>query len=196
MWFSRFANVKPIQLVQIQRIEDLFKQIKGIPSLHEVDKISILNTFLIMFPLSIACSIRVKDVNANFKPEYIIPQLLLQYISTNPHIDGITYLSTLIDYRKINDVPSYNYVFPVKNIAKEGFCSTLIGKFHLTSPTSLEMEELLNHYQYTKFNDNDESLLNAYIEIIDGEKSLYHNTAFGRLEKSLKNRSIEGIFNI
>lgn len=34
-------------------------------------------SYLIIWPLMAACSVRVKNTTNTFKPEYIIPQLLL-----------------------------------------------------------------------------------------------------------------------
>ncbi|MFW1494652.1 hypothetical protein ACEV9S_24505, partial [Vibrio parahaemolyticus] len=49
------------------------------------------------WPLIAACSIRVKNPSDNFKPEYIIPQLLLQWARDYKSIDGIRYTSTHIE---------------------------------------------------------------------------------------------------
>lgn len=49
-----------------------------------------------MWPLIAACSIKVKHREDSFKPEYIVPQLLLQWIRNNQEIDGIRFSSTHI----------------------------------------------------------------------------------------------------
>ncbi|PDZ86278.1 hypothetical protein COO00_19785 [Bacillus toyonensis] len=54
-------------------------------------------SYLIIWPLMAACSVRVKNTTDTFKPEYIIPQLLLQFIRYNGFFDGVSYFSTKVD---------------------------------------------------------------------------------------------------
>jgi hypothetical protein len=138
--------------------------------------------------LAIACSIKVKFPFGNFKPEYIIPQLLLQYISKKDGIDGLKFPSTRIDYSKLTQVKGYNYVFPVKTIDRVGFCKVLKQTFHCTEPTSLELEEIINNpigisHSSGPLHDGRE------IELINGIKSKYSRTSFGKIEYRLLNRN-------
>jgi hypothetical protein len=41
----------------------------------------------VCWPLIAACSIKVKNPGANFKPEYVVPQLILQWITDETRID-------------------------------------------------------------------------------------------------------------
>ncbi|MFH4351795.1 hypothetical protein WAJ70_22165, partial [Acinetobacter baumannii] len=54
-------------------------------------------SYLIIWPLMAACSVRVKNTTNTFKPEYIIPQLLLQFIRYDEFFDGVSYFSTKVD---------------------------------------------------------------------------------------------------
>jgi hypothetical protein len=94
---------------------------------------------ILLWPLLVACSIRVLEPFNPFKVEYIIPQLVLQWItSEKSDIDGIRYFSTHIDYETTTTHFSSNYAFPAKTNADMGFCSHLMGKFQMTEPLSWE----------------------------------------------------------
>lgn len=93
-----------------------------------------INCFL-LWPLVMASSFRTKHPNSNFHEEYIIPSLLLQWITfKNNNIEGIKYLSTKLENYK-TPKRGINYVFPPKNTEEDyDFCSKLQGQFHLTNP--------------------------------------------------------------
>jgi hypothetical protein len=182
LWFTRFVNSRPLNVVQIQRIEDFLLVVE---QLNPEWQITYLLRYLVTFPIALACTVKVKD-NGVFKPEYIIPQMLLQYVSQNPEIDGIQFPSSKVDYSKLDGVKAYNFVFPVKSIAKSGYCPNLVDTFHLSEPTSLEIEEILYN---PKHNSGTwmSGLLTSYdkIELVSGEAVHYQHTSFGRIEQSL-----------
>jgi hypothetical protein len=102
----------------------------------------VITAYIVCWPLIAACSIRVDSEAGPFFPEYIIPQLLLQWVTKDPEVDGIRYFSTrslLQDYY-INA----NCVFPAREIQPKGYCSHLKKKFHLTTPISWEILQMLN----------------------------------------------------
>lgn len=188
LWFARLTNTRDLKIIQIQRIEDFLKELNGI---NQDLQLTFLLRYLITFPLTIACSIKVKNPTGNFKPEYIIPQLLLQYISRNDKIDGIKFLSTKVDYSKLHNVDAYNYVFPVKTIAKKGFCIVLSDLFHSTEPTSLELEEIIyNPTTHPMVIGGGTPSDTREIELVEGQKSYYSTTSFGKIETSLKIRNV------
>jgi len=186
LWFSRIENTAELNVIKIQRFEDLLNEIEHISD--ESDKLSHLCRYLIIYPLIIACTVKVNDQKNNFTPQYIIPQLLLQYIAKfkdgDERIDGIMYLSSQVDYTKINGVKSYNYVFPVKASLKNGFCGELSKKFHISEPTSLEIEEIIHNPIYPGTSTREDEPPES-IELTNGIKSIYFNMSFGRLEQSL-----------
>jgi len=187
LWFSRIENKEELKVIKIQRFEDLLDEIEKMDN-GDNDKLNHLCRYLIIYPLIIACTIKVKDQKNNFTPQYIIPQLLLQYIATfkdaDERIDGIMYLSSQVDYSKINGVKCYNYVFPVKTSLKKGFCDQLSKTFHISEPTSLEIEEIIHNPKYpgTHVHQGDST---DSIELSNGIKSIYADMSFGRLEQSL-----------
>ena len=186
LWFSRIENTAELNIIKIQRFEDLIGEIENISD--DTDKLSHLCRYLIIYPLIIACTVKVNDQKNNFTPQYIIPQLLLQYIEkfkdAVERIDGIMYLSSQVDYTKVNGVKSYNYVFPVKASLKNGFCKKLSKTFHISEPTSLEIEEIIHNPIYPGASTREDEPTES-IELTNGIKSIYFNMSFGRLEQSL-----------
>jgi len=187
LWFSRIENKEVLRVIKIQRFEDLLDEIEKMDN-GDDEKLSHLCKYLIIYPLIIACTVKVKDQKNNFTPQYIIPQLLLQYIATfkdaGERIDGIMYLSSQVDYSKINGVKCYNYVFPVKTSLKNGFCDQLSKTFHISEPTSLEIEEIIHNPKYPEAFIQEGNSTDS-IELSNGIKSIYANMSFGRIEQSL-----------
>jgi len=93
----------------------------------------------ICWPLFAACSVHVKHPGDPFIPEYVIPQLLLQWIRTEPGFDGIRYFSTRIAQYVDDPRPASNYVFPVKGSRASGFCCQLSKKLILSRPMSWQI---------------------------------------------------------
>lgn len=186
LYFSRFSNQKKLKVIKIYRLDDLQKDLGPV---HPLLQNTYLLRYMALFPLFIACSVRTKEAGT-FKPEYIIPQLLLQYITQDEEVDGIMFPSTKVDYTKIDGVGAYNYVFPVKKTAKAGFCSDLVTNFQMTEPTSIELETLLS---YANPVIRDSSFVNPIpgnLSLFEGENHLYLRTAFGRLEETLLKRPL------
>ncbi|XKK24375.1 hypothetical protein HFP65_23785 [Bacillus sp. CB62A.1] len=82
---------------------------------EELNEPNEIISYIIIWPLMAACSVRVKYIEDTFKPEYIIPQLLLQFIRQSNFIDGVSYFSTKIDYYSVETASLYrNFAFPVR----------------------------------------------------------------------------------
>ncbi|MGD1063899.1 MAG: hypothetical protein ABR860_11620 [Terracidiphilus sp.] len=95
----------------------------------------------ICWPLFAACSVRVKHRGNPFVPEYVIPQLLLQWIQSEPDFDGVRYFSTQVAQYVDDPRPAANYVFPVRTSSQTGFCEELSRKFLLSRPMSWQILE-------------------------------------------------------
>ena len=192
LWFSRLQNSKPIKITEILLINDALEKINAKNEKSRIKIIHLLR-YLIYFPITIACTIKVKH-NGSFKPEYIISQMLLEYVLKNEEIDGIKFPSTKIDYNQISNIDCYNYIFPVKTNKKEGVCDKLTAYFNMTDPTSIEMLELLNNpakpvtYIYSEQKNTKQT-----IELVKDEKLFYLNTSFGKVEYELKKKRIKTI---
>ncbi|WP_142309219.1 hypothetical protein, partial [Bacillus pseudomycoides] len=148
-----------------------------------------ITTYILLWPLMAACSIRVKYKNDTFKPEYIIPQLLLQFIRQTDSIDGISYFSTKIDRYSLEISEVYrNFAFPVQKKQKEGLCPILKDKFEVTDAVPWQMFELYKNSRFCLPYDIEEDK-RYEIEFIDGMSLLYTSTDFYKLENFLKSKS-------
>ncbi|EAT8288388.1 hypothetical protein E9347_05200 [Salmonella enterica] len=96
---------------------------------------------LIAWPLVLACNYSKRHDYASFHQEYIIPNLLMQWISSdkNKDISGISYRSTKILNQKNNGI-GLNIIIPPKmeTVPPDtiGHCPTLKRTFSMTNPVS------------------------------------------------------------
>ena len=95
-------------------------------------------SFLVFYPLIVACSQKVREPNMPFKPEYIITQHLFQVIRLHNNvieIDGITYTSTKYDDVLFTNDSRRNFVMYILDSVKEkGYSEELAKKFISTKP--------------------------------------------------------------
>lgn len=145
--------------------------------------------YLMTWPLIAACSIKVKDYSDTFKPEYIIPQLLLQWVRNTGEIDGIKYNSTHIDKTALLDEGDlYNLVLPVKENKDEGYCSHLTSLFEITETISKQLLEYSTGGQTFLYRKEELDKINKKIptlEIIKGRKFPYSYSVLGQMELTL-----------
>lgn len=194
-WFSRLQNQKSIVLLDLR-----------IPL-----KEKFLNEpfyYVKLLPFIITCMMPVKDYKAVFKPEYIFPQLLLEWVISRKNYDGIYYTSTHKDKEFVYPIDkSYNLVIPVKNpLQATGFCPNLKDAFYISKPVNYEIENLkrpfpTNAGSYSIDPNNiPEDMILALNEEINKETysendlkivENYICSDFGNLEKALLNRSVE-----
>lgn len=85
------------------------------------DKRNVLTNYICCLPLMIACYADVQYASSIFKPEYIIPQSLVQYMrSKGTDNICICYLSTKDKMSKLEKPFHLNYAFPLPRIANIG----------------------------------------------------------------------------
>jgi hypothetical protein len=138
------------------------------------------------FPLVLACSVRVNNHDDVFKPEYIIPQMLLQWITTNSIFKGINYTSSHIDTTDSNYRHSFeNYVIPAKTSNNE-YCKKLTRMFRMSEPLSEKVNDLVSD----PFDDVGliSDYKNMHIHSLkkdDGYQLEYNRTRFAALERAL-----------
>lgn len=154
------------------------------------------------YPLIIACSVKVKDSNALFKPEYSIPQLLMEYIINNnvnhkveDRISGIYYTSVF----KNNDFgygidKLENIVVPVQSpLTSKKYCRKLCQMFSLSKPTCDEIEQIKSGGYATFEYDSENSILNIHQGgMVEG----YEYSSFGYLEKRLNDENLFPLYPI
>ena len=123
-------------------------------------------------PMILCSSLPVLHPEEDFKPEYIIPQLLMQCLvrynkESDKAIDGIKYDSihkydgkSFYDYKEKGMASIYeNFVFPARQFSDEGHCPFLSKLFHLGCSDSFARYEL-EEYDSTK--SKEESLGTKY----------------------------------
>lgn len=182
-------NIHEFRSVRI-KLKKTIKYVNLVPPIIEGELNDIkYYRYIILWPLIFACSIKIKEYEHPFKPEYIFPQLLLQYIRNNNNIDGLCYWSTCVKENPLIFKGMHeNFVLPVKTNNLSGLCPILCDKFEITEPVSFQMFEfsgLLHNFAYNP-NVLDFENMNEDIEIIPGEKIKYVHTIFGKLEYYLQ----------
>jgi hypothetical protein len=112
--------------------------VKGMPHLFEgdTDETMMILGNVACWPLIAACSVRVPDRNAPDRPEYLVPQLVLEWVANTHDFHGIRYFSTHYSEYPENPKTYMNYVFPSRSIAASGYCADLCRFFELTDPIS------------------------------------------------------------
>lgn len=132
---------------------------------------------VVCWPLLAACMTQAHDNAAPFKPEYIIPQLLLQWVTQETSWAGIRYFSTKVGNPANADLGS-NLVLPVQTLAETGLCPTLVGLFEVTSPWNWETALSVNVPMSPT--DNKGNIEPAHDAFVD-----YAATQFWRIESML-----------
>lgn len=140
LWISGYRSQNNFKLLNLAYdLDTILNQLEK----KEIDSEQFINYFL-LWPLVMASSFQVKYPTAPFHEEYIIPSLLLQWITfKNKNIVGLKYISTKLENY---DFPSFgiNYVFPPIDITDEyDFCPILKDRFKLTNPLSWELMSIL-----------------------------------------------------
>ena len=156
-------------------------------------------SYIVLWPLLFACSITVKHPDGAFKPEYILPQLLLQWITEEGKFDGVIYFSTHVkDISKAATFATSNIVVPTKEMSNNGHCRTLCDIFRITNPVSWDLLTSINAGDSMPM----ESLPYFSVEFVRGVEECYAKTQFGlnqiklgRLAMDLKRRYHDGDHN-
>jgi hypothetical protein len=134
----------------------------------------------VCWPLLAACSIKRRHGNSPFIHEYIVPQLVLQWITHSNVHDGIRYFSVKVDAYMDNPAMPCNYVFPARQFAAQGHCPILRQKFEMSVPLSWQLIErmAMPHGMGAVMPVHG----NSHIELVQGNPIQYVNTPFGMIE--------------
>ncbi|QYF82353.1 hypothetical protein KY492_26010 [Brevibacterium sp. PAMC21349] len=146
--------------------------------------INSIKGYVVIWPLIAACSIKVTNKNDAFKPEYIIPQLLLQWVRITKNYDGIIYFSVASKLLTRSNFHLYlNYAIPVKTKGLNGHCETLKESFWVTDAVPWQVFKLYKDSGLGFIIDTKQAV---EFEMIPKTKILYHKTDFAKLESFLK----------
>jgi len=188
-------NINDFQAVRLNAVEPL-KIIDLSPPQKDEEDPYLLYKFLMIWPLIFSSSVKVRNYEDEFKPEYIIPQLLLQWVRERAEIDGICYQTTHIDFSNtLSEGEFLNVVLPVKENKSRGLCNSLKQKFEMTDSTSIQLNQCSTGGM-TFISGDDETLRMKIkkIELIKDRTSPYSYSLFGDLESvltSMKSKKIK-----
>ena len=102
---------------------------------NKKENIEFIYKYLRTFPIIFACSIVSLKKDYPFKPEYVFPQLVMQWIHRNIHkIKGIMYFSCVYDDDDLSQTVGYNIAMPATNFNSEGYSETLLSLFKIKEP--------------------------------------------------------------
>ena len=180
--FTACISVYDLSLPSINDIEmwSMFEQ-SGMMGISE----QYLRQILLKLPLILACMVKVAKPKDSFKPEYIIPQLFMEWVieeknkSDTRKIHGIAYTSVQkSDDFGFDPEKSINYVFPAFPPFKGNYSEELCKRFQLTEPTCDELERAKCPYQPVWKSEN--------MSPDEERKYNYRISTFGHLEARLK----------
>lgn len=162
-----FKVEKPMKLLDMRLLQKID------PGEREMYNIRLL-------PYILASSIKVHEEGATFKPEYIIPQLILHSVIKSNAYDGVIFTSTRRDMQcnKSNIGIYDNLAIPVISNKAKGYCQELASHFYASMPAYYE-------YEYLK------GLIHCDSPINGGQK--YKDTVFYSLEEIVKNKHFDKI---
>lgn len=150
---------------------------------------------VLFFPLTIASMVQVKNNWDTYKPEYLIPQLLIEWVishnrdkkESEDEILGIMYTSAQKnDDFNFPDASYDNFAIPVLTpLSSKKYCERIKGIFHLTAPTYYDLEVLRNSEpaNYGTFGSDEEQQKEYNLE----------SSRFGTMETFLSDKPLETI---
>jgi hypothetical protein len=147
--------------------------------------LSFLKSYAYCWPLIAACSIKREQRIGSFVPEFIVPQLLLQWVAQEGRVDGIRYFSVRTPTHGHHLHAHSNCVFPVKTVSREGHCAELRRVFALTEPLSWEALTAINFGIPSAITNKDPNAF-APIQLNRDLDLQYSQTDFFHIEKKLE----------
>lgn len=125
-----------------------------------------------MYPILIACMVRVKFPSAPFKPEYIMPQLMMKLVRDHgKYFQGTVYMSNKIPANSVLfNITSRNLVVCVYNtLCKFGYDKSLAAKMMMTDIITLTQEQVDSSISY------DGKLYRVNLESLVSSVKKYHD---------------------
>ena len=111
-------------------------------------------SLFVMYPLLMACMVRVKNPSAPFKPEYLMPQMMTKLVREHGSLfRGIVYMSNKIpESASLESFSSRNFaVLTHNNICLKGHDKDLAERMRMTDIQTITREQVR---ESVKFEDN------------------------------------------
>ena len=183
---SSFESARSVKFLNFAYSLETLKHNNDLEALFENDihSLNVQKAYLVFFPLLLACSYNRAHTNASFHAEYIVPNLLLQWINKEKsQVKGISYFSTKTKQLRHHDI-GINFVFPPDTVAPQnkGYCPFLKENFKLSKAISWQLldaikenkfahnfppqftddieEDFIKNYKHTKFHEAEHKLSN------------------------------------
>lgn len=141
--FSKFQVNYETKLGPNFRIVDLSMQVNDVVDMlgegcDEDTALKFIIGYLMRLPIQLACSFIRIDRNSSFSVEYVIPQIVMQWVKENissQAVVGIKYKSCA---NKLCSQLGNNYVFPTSGLSENqnDFCPVLSNSFIMTLPVN------------------------------------------------------------
>lgn len=137
---ASFTNKRPLYFADLVPLNVLLSDIKKGKTVYPSLTLNKMYfDYACIYPLILACHSKIKykssyNGEVQFRSEYIIPQLLMQWYREKEIIlDGIRYLSCTSDMRfPRSRFSKFNYVVPVLETGEKGYCNCLKNIFNVT----------------------------------------------------------------
>jgi hypothetical protein len=194
IWLSRFRLVEEVKVLDFQFSPTLAWHVFGVltgpkkpgspaapKELSDRFDEHFIASYIRCWPLIAACSVKTECGEGPFFPQYIVPQMLLQWVTKEKRVDGIRYFSTRTPPEDADAYAYCSYVFPARNISSVGQCSYLQKKFHLTSPISWDFLQIVNINE-SYFGPSNAQ---AVVKVSNDFRVFYWNTEFFEAENKL-----------
>jgi hypothetical protein len=198
---SRFEiDLDEFTLLNLSMYPQKFNYVYELFTLVEKQRLDRFTRYIVTWPIVLSCSLKTLNDQSQFKPEHIIPQLVLQWVCSEHKMDGIMYFSSRIDPNVKKTPGSHiNFVLPAKEIEKTGHCKYLKDKTKITSPISWQIHNIISPIKKTIeeqtkliFKRTGETTSHTMkLELPTGVTNKYFDTAFGILELELMKMKAE-----
>lgn len=102
-------------------------------------------SLFVMYPLLMACMVRVKNPSAPFKPEYIMPQMMMKLVREHgQRLSGIAYMSNkLPEAFPIDSISSRNLAVCTNNcLCIKGHDKTLADRMRMTDIQTITRDQV------------------------------------------------------
>jgi hypothetical protein len=175
-----YLNAIPSQLLPWVKENDVVEPSNPSITTHFLE--GWISRALVLWPLMASSSIVVRNRKSPFKPEYLVPQMLLQWVRDGGDFDGVCYSSTNVRATS----PEYplalcNYAFPAKVVKPVGRCEHLCGAFKMTEPCGWQL------LRAAQVGDGGGVFAVMFrLALIEGVEEQYANSEFGQIEAKLR----------